>query len=85
MNVIGYRAQTNVGDLMIVVESTVSTCHRFDAKKTRGGVGWCKTKEISENPKKIEVVLFTGKRETDGVISLTYEGEKLNPTKKVKY
>ncbi len=47
--------------------------------------GWCKTKGLSVNLKKTEVVLFTWKRKTERVIRLEYQGVKLNETEEVKY
>ncbi len=46
---------------------------------------WCKTKGLSVNPEKTEVLLFTRKRKTVGVVRLEYQGVKLNLTKEVKY
>ncbi len=46
---------------------------------------WCKTKGLSVNPEKKEVLLFTRKRKTEGAVRLEYQGVKLNVTKEVKY
>ncbi len=44
---------------------------------------WYKTKKLSVNPEKTEVVFFTRKRKTDRVVRLN-QGVKLNQTKEVK-
>ncbi len=46
---------------------------------------WCKTKGLSINPEKTEVLLFTGKRKTEVVVRLECQDVKLNLTEVVKY
>ncbi len=46
---------------------------------------WCKTKGLSVNPEKTEVLLCTRKRKTEGVVRLECLVVKLNLTKEVKY
>ncbi len=43
------------------------------------------SKGLSVNPVETEVVLFTRKRKTDGVVRFTYQGVRLNLTEEVKY
>ncbi len=46
---------------------------------------WCKTKGLSVDPEKTEVLLITGKRKTEGGVRLEYQGVKRNLTKEVNY
>ncbi len=46
---------------------------------------WWKTKGLSINPEKTELLLFTRKRKTGGVIRLEYQSMKSNLTKEFKY
>ncbi len=47
--------------------------------------GWCKTKELSISPEITEMLLFTRKRKTGGVVRLKHQSVKLNESNKVKY
>ncbi len=45
---------------------------------------WCKTKGLSVNSEKTEVLFFTRKKKTEEVKRLEYQGVKLNLKKEVK-
>src|SRR5699024_7058226 len=82
----GYHAQAYVDDLCIV------TTGRFLGpllELMQGAVNesskWCTDKDLSVNPEKMELVVFTRKRKLDNVKWPSLQGVTLNPTQEVKY
>ncbi len=86
LNALEYTAQAYTNELTIVIQgkhlNTVTDL-------TQGSLwvvdSWCKTKGLSINPEKTEALLFIGKKKTEEVVRLEYEGVKLNLTNEVKY
>ncbi len=86
LNALGYTAQAYADDLAIVIQGKhLNTVADLMQGSPRVVDSWCKTKGLSVNPEETEVLLFTRKRKTEGVVRLEYQGVKLNLTKKVKY
>ncbi len=78
----GCRTQAYADNSVIVVMSNhLDTATDLMQSGLRVVNSWCKTKELSVNSEKTEVVLFTRKRKTDAVVRLTYQSMKLNITK----
>ncbi len=86
LNALGYTAQAYADDLAIVIQGKHLN---IVADLMQGSLGvadsWCKSKGLSVNPEKTEVLLITRKKKTERVIRLEYQGVKLNLTKEVKY
>ncbi len=86
LNALGYTAQAYADDLAIVIQGKhLNTVADLMQGSLRVVDSWCKTKVLSDNPEKTEVLLFTTKRKTEGVKRLEYQGVKLNLTREVKY
>ncbi len=82
----GYTAQAYADDLAIVILGKhLNTITDLMQGSLRVVDSWCKTKCLSVNAEKTEVLLFTTKRKTERAVRLEYQGVKLNPTKEVKY
>ncbi len=83
LNVLVYTAQAYADDLAIVIQGKhLNTVADIMQGSVRLMDSWCKTKGLSANPKKIEVILFTRKRKTEGIGRLEYQGVKLNHLKR---
>ncbi len=86
LNALGYTAQAYADELAIVTQGkNLNTIADLTQGSFRVVDSWCKTKGLPVNPEKTEVLLFTRKRKTEGVVKLEYQGVKLNLTKEVKY
>ncbi len=86
LNAMGYTAQAYADDLTIVIQGKYfSTVVDLMQGSFRVVDNWCKTKGLSINPEKTEVVLFTRKRKTEGIERLEQQVVKLNLSKEVKY
>ncbi len=71
-------------DLAMVIQGKhLNTVADLMQRSLRVVDSWCKTKGLSVNPEKTEVLLFTRKRKTKGVVRLEYLGVKLNLTKEL--
>ncbi len=80
------NAQVYADDLAIVIRGKhLNTVAYLMLGGLRVVHSFRKTKWLSVNPEKTEVLLFTRKRKTEGVVRLEYQGAKLNMTKEVKY
>ncbi len=81
-----YTAQAYADDLTIVIQGKhLYTVTDLMQGSLRVMGSWCKTKGLSVNPEKTEVLLITRKRKTEGAVRLEYQSVKLNLTKEVKY
>ncbi len=86
LNTLGYTAQAYTDDLAIVIHGKpVNTVSNWMQGSLRVVDNLYKTKGLSVNLEKTEMLLFTRKRKTEEVIRLEYQGVKLNLTKEVKY
>ncbi len=65
LNALGYTAQAYADNQAIVIRSKyLNTVADLMPESLRVVDSWCKTKGLSVNPEKTEVVLFTRKRKT---------------------
>ncbi len=86
LNALGYTAQAYAENLAIVIHGKhLNTGADLMQGSLRVLDSWCKTKGLSVNPEKTEVLLFTRKKKTEAVVRFEYQGGKLNLTKEVKY
>ncbi len=86
LNVLGYTVQAYADDLATVIQGKhLNTVAKVMQGSLRVVDSRCKTKGLSINPEKTEVLLFNRKRKTEGVVRLEYKDVKLNLIKEVKY
>ncbi len=84
LNALGYTAQAYADNLAIVIQGHLTTVAELMQGVSGLWTAGVRPKD-SVNTEKTEVLLFTRKMKTEGVVRLEYQSVKLNLTKDVKY
>jgi ribonuclease HI len=71
--------------VIVLIGIFLATICEIAQRTLRGIESWCSERELSVNPSKTEMVLFTHRRKIEGLLPVTFYGKELKLSTKVKY